>query len=75
MMGLLAVSAAAIWQGVRLRKFAFVVYGIIYGYAGISARAIDHIWNETGVLAYFAVTGVAVVAALVVLARRVGRSE
>ena len=32
-----ALSAVAIVQGVRFKRFAFVVYGVLYGYAGVSA--------------------------------------
>jgi hypothetical protein len=38
--GLIVVAGAAIVQGVRFKPFAFVVYGVVYGYIGISARAI-----------------------------------
>jgi hypothetical protein len=69
----LALGALAIVEGVRLRRFAFVVYGVVYGYAGITTRVL---WNvnsfELG-LAYYVVSGSAVVVALVVLARRFGR--
>ena len=33
--------AAAIYLGVRYRRFAFVAYGTLYGYAGVSVRLLD----------------------------------
>jgi hypothetical protein len=72
---LLMLSAAAIYLGVRYRRFAFVAYGTLYGYAGLSARLLDSLGGPTLVLAYFVATGSMVVLALVVLARRFGRDE
>ena len=72
---LLGLAAAAIYGGVRFHRFAFVAYGTIYGYFGLSFRLIDTFWSFTGTLFYFAITGTAVVIGLVVLARRFGRDE
>lgn len=72
---LLALSAASIYLGVRHRRFAFVAYGTLYGYAGLSARLLNIIGGPTLALTYFVVTGSIVVIILVVLARRFGRDE
>lgn len=72
---LLSLAAASIFLGVRYQRFAFVAYGTVYGYAGISARVLEAIGGVTPALFYFAVTGTGVVIALVVLARRFGREE
>ena len=72
---LLALSAASIYLGVRYGRFAFVAYGTLYGYAGLSLRLLNAIGSPTLALAYFVVTGSIVVIALVVLARRFGRDE
>jgi hypothetical protein len=72
---LLMLAAAAIYLGIRFRRFAFVAYGTLYGYAGLSIRLLDSMGGLTVVLAYFAVTGSLVVFGLVVLARRFGRDE
>lgn len=72
---LLALAAAAIYLGVRFNRFAFVTYGTLYGYAGVSAKLLEAIGSFTGVMSYFAITGTMVVIALVVLARRFGRDE
>lgn len=73
--GLLVCSAAAIYLGVRDNRFAFVAYGTLYGYAGLSVRLLDVLGSPTLALMYFVVTGSIVVIALVVLARRFGRDE
>jgi hypothetical protein len=72
---LLALSAASIYLGVRYGRFAFVAYGTLYGYAGLSIRLLNIVASPTLALAYFVVTGSIVVIALVVLARRFGRDE
>jgi hypothetical protein len=75
-LGALAMlSAATIVLGVRFRRFAFVAYGTVYGYAGISFAVLPHLRTVTGFLAYFVVTGSLVIVSLAVLARRFGRAE
>jgi len=70
---LLAVSAAAIWGGIRFRRFAFVAYGVIYGYIAISIRIVDKIPRFETALSYFFASGVIVLVALILLARRLAR--
>jgi len=73
---LLILSAASIYFGIRFKRFAFVAYGTLFGYVGLSIRLLDLIsGGETVLLAYFAVTGSAVLLALVLIARRFGRDE
>jgi hypothetical protein len=72
---LLALAAAAIYLGTRFNRFAFVAYGVLYGYGGVSARLIEHLIGPAGVLWYFVFTGTFVVIGLTVLARRFGRDE
>ena len=50
---LLSLSAAAIYLGVRFDRFAFVAYGTLYGYAGVSARLLESIGGPTVALWYF----------------------
>ena len=73
LIALLALTAVALGAGVRFKRFAFVVYGVLYGYAGLSFQILRHERSGTTVLSYGVVSGCAVVAALVVLARRFGR--
>ena len=70
---LIALCAAAIGLGIRFSRFAFVVYGVIYGYAGVSSRLLRNLGSFSGGLAYFVVSGTMVIIALVVTARRFGR--
>lgn len=72
---LLSLSAAAIYLGVRFDRFAFVAYGTLYGYGGVSARLLESIGGPTAALWYFLITGVMIVVGLIVLARRFGRDE
>lgn len=71
----LIVAPAAIYLGVRHRRFAFVAYGTVVGYGVVSARILDDIGGPGPLLTYFVVTGSLVVLALVILARRLGRDE
>jgi hypothetical protein len=75
LIALLAASALTIERGIRLHRFAFVVYGVLYGYVGVTTRLLRPVLfrSETVVLAYFVLSGAAVVAALVLVARRFGR--
>jgi hypothetical protein len=70
---LLVLSAVSIYLGLRFKRFAFVAYGTLFGYAGLSLRVIDGLSDDTLVLLYFVVTGSLVVFALVLIARRFGR--
>ena len=72
---LLAFAATSIYLGVRYRRFAFVAYGTLYGYAGLSVRLLDAMGGLILGLSYFIITGSIVVILLVVLARRFGRDE
>jgi hypothetical protein len=75
LLALLVMCGAAISLGISHRRFAFVAYGTVYGYAGISARIVGEIGGPIGGLSYFIITGSLVVTALVVVARRFGRDE
>jgi len=70
---LLGAAAAAVVLGIRFRRFAFVVYGVVYGYVGVSAQVLRGFYGDTETLAYFVVSGLAVVGGLALLSRRFGR--
>ena len=72
---LLAACIIAIERGIHYKRFSFVVYGVIYGYIGVSSPIVHGTSGDTELLTYFLVSGLAVVVALVVLSRRVGREE
>lgn len=71
----LGLSAAVIVLGVRFTRFSFVVYGVLYGYAGITGRLLRNINSFNAWMVYFVVSGAVVILALVALARRYGRDE
>ncbi len=69
---LIACGASLAW-GLARRQFAFVAYAAVYGYVGVSSMLIRDVTDETAVLSYFVVTGVAMLVVLVQIARRFGR--
>jgi hypothetical protein len=71
----LALAAVAIVQGIRFSRFAFVVYGVVYGYAAITLALLRDVRSTSASLAYFVISGSIVIVALVLLARRFGREE
>ena len=71
---LLPLAGALIYLGVRFERFAFVAYGTLYGYAGLSAKLMEALGSPTLSLAYLVVTGSIVVIGLVVLSRRFARN-
>jgi hypothetical protein len=73
LLALLGLAAFAVIAGVRFRRFAFVVYGVVYGYVAISIQVFRDVQSLTPVLAYFVASGTIVIFALVALARRFGR--
>jgi hypothetical protein len=75
LIGLLAASAVAVVAGIRNRRFAFVVYGVVYAYFGVTAQITHYTRGETELLAYYVVSSATVLAALVIMSRSLGREE
>jgi hypothetical protein len=75
LLALLMLAALSILLGITFRRFAFVAYGTVYGYAGVSLKFLDLLRSPTIGLLYLVVTGSIVVITLVVVARRFGRDE
>jgi len=71
---LMAVAATSIVLGVRFNRFAFVVYGTVYGYAGISFEVLKGVHNVETQLLYVVVSASAVIVCIVMLARKYGRA-
>jgi hypothetical protein len=69
---LLALAGASIAYGVRRRQFAFVAYGAVYPYIGLSLKLIRGM-GPTAMMAYGLVSGGAMVVVIVYIARRFGR--
>ena len=70
--GLLGLAAISIAYGIRHRQFAFVSYGAVYPYVGISLWLTRH-WNGTATLGYGVVSASAMAVLMVAVARRFGR--
>jgi hypothetical protein len=69
---LLAAGGASTIAGVGFGRFAFVAYGVIYGYIGVSDLILRGA-NDVTTFAYIAVSATVVIVLLVILARRFGR--
>ncbi len=61
---LIACGASLAW-GLARRQFAFVAYAAVYGYVGVSSILLRNVNDDTAVLGYFVVTGVAMLVVLV----------
>jgi hypothetical protein len=70
---LIACATSLAW-GVARRQFAFVAYAVIYGYVGVSSLFLRGVSDESAVLSYFVVSGVAMLVVLVYIGRRFARS-
>jgi hypothetical protein len=73
-LALMIACAASLTWGLTRRQFAFVAYAAVYGYVGGSSLFLRGVNNETAILTYFVVSGVAMLVVLVQIARRFGRS-
>jgi hypothetical protein len=73
-LALLIACAASLAWGLKQRKFVFVAYSAVYGYVGISSILVRGVYDDTVVLGYFVITAVAMLVALIVIARRFGRT-
>ena len=70
---LIACGASLAW-GILRRQFVFVAYAAVYGYIGLSSVLLRFINDETAVLSYFVVTGVAMLVTLFQISRRFGKA-
>ena len=69
---LIACGVSLAW-GLARRQFAFVAYAAVYGYVGMSSLFLRGVTDNTAVLSYFVVSGVAMLVLLVQIGRRFGR--
>jgi len=73
---LVFLAAIAIIGGIRFNRFAFVVYGILFSYTGVSYRLLHGIpIDSTAALAYLALSGSLVIVFMIAVARRFGREQ
>lgn len=70
---LVVVCAGSLAWGLKRRQFSFVAYAAVYGYVGVSAVLVRNMHDGTELLGYFFVTGIGMIVALVVMARRFAR--
>jgi len=74
--GLLSLGAISVVEGVRFRRFAFVAYGTVYSYIGISAEVLrESRMESTFALTYLIFSGSLVILSMILLARVFGRDE
>ncbi|HEY4357028.1 MAG TPA: DUF2157 domain-containing protein [Acidobacteriaceae bacterium] len=72
--GLLIACIASVAWGLARRQFIFVAYAAVYGYVGVSYLLVRHINDEILILAYFVTTAIAMLVALIMIARSFGRA-
>ena len=73
--GLLATCGASLAWGLRRRQGLFVAYAAVYGYIGINSILLHNLHDFVAIVAYFLVTGVAMLVLLVWISRRFGRER
>jgi hypothetical protein len=73
--GLIVAAAASILGGIRARRFAFVVYGVLYGYVGVSRQVLEVLSEPTTGLSYIVFSASTVILGLFLLSRQFGRDE
>ena len=73
LLALLAACAASARWGVKRRQFAFVAYAAVYGYIGVTSVFLRGSFDGATIYSYFLITGIAMLVALVAIARRFGR--
>jgi|ERR1700722_6241482 hypothetical protein len=69
---LIACGASLAW-GLTRQQFAFVAYAAMYGYVGLSSLFLRGVRDDTTIMFYFVVSGVAMLVLLVQVGRRFGR--
>lgn len=73
---LLLSCAALAFYAVKVRKFLYMLYAVIYGYIGISSLMIDYIHHQTFfVFAYFIVTSLLTIGLIFKMSRLLKERE
>ena len=73
LLALVIACSVSLGWGLRRRQFVFVAYAAVYGYVGVSAIFIRDMNDAVAVLSYFVITAIAMLVALVRIARRFGK--
>jgi hypothetical protein len=73
---LLIACAFLTYYSVKVRKFLYMIYGVLYGYAGISIVIIDYIHDETFfIFTYFILTSLLVIGLIFRISRQFKENE
>lgn len=73
---LLLVCAGSTLYAQRARRFAFLLYALLYGYVGVTIFVFEQVrWDTEGFILYFLTTAAALVWALVAFHRRFRSAE
>jgi hypothetical protein len=76
LVGLLAAGAGSALYAQRTRRFAFLLYAVLYGYLGVTIFVLARVrWNAEGILFHFLISAAALVSALVAFHRRFRSAE
>jgi len=68
---LVLACAALVFYSIRVRKFLYMLYAVIYGYIGISIVIMDQIHRETFlVFSYFILTSLLVIGLIFMISRK-----
>ena len=72
----LLFAAVTILGGIKFGRFAFVVYGVFFGYVAISSQLLHGLrMDSVAALGYFLISGSIVTISVILLARRLGHEE
>ena len=73
---LLLVCAALAFYSVKVHKFLYMLYAVIYGYVGISIAMVDTIFHETFfIFTYFIATSLLVIGSIFMISRKFREDE
>lgn len=73
---LILACAALVFYSVKVRKFLYMLYAVIYGYIGISIVIVDQIYRNTlFTLTYFILTSLFVIGLIFMISRKFKEDE
>ena len=73
---LLLVCAALAFYSLKVHKFLYMLYAVVYGYIGISIVMVDNIFSKTFFMfVYFIVTSLLVIGAVFIISRKFREDE
>ncbi|HQQ87344.1 MAG TPA: hypothetical protein PLA72_05030, partial [Smithellaceae bacterium] len=73
---LLLGCAALVFYSIKVRKFLYMLYAVIYGYIGISIVTVETILRKTFLMfTYFIVTSLLVIASILIISRKFREDE